>query len=373
MKTALVLSGGGARAAYQVGVLQAVSEILSNPNRNPFPIICGTSAGAINAACIAAYSDFFHEAANGLVGLWSKLRSDSIHYIGYNELAKSSLKLFGAFFHSGIAQGRPLSLLDNTPLFHLLVENIQLERLDRLIKLGHLHALSITTLAYLSGHSINFFQGHESIPEWDRARRIGKRTQLTLQHLMASSALPAIFPAVRIDRDYYGDGAIRQTTPMSAALHLGASKIFVVGVSGNNRGDSPHLGRLHSPSLAQIGGQLLNSAFIDSMEEDIEILERFNTLLNKIDKSEQQAANMRPVDVLYITPSIAFDEVAANYVSSLPRSMRAFLKTIGATRSGGGSSMASYLLFEPGYCQQLIHHGYEDCMQQAKQVHAFLT
>lgn len=372
MKTALVLSGGGARAAYQVGVLNAVSDLLPPSNQTPFPIICGTSAGAINAASIATRAEDFHAAASHLSNLWSNLHSDMIHYVGYGELLKSSFKLLGAFFHSGISQGRPLSLLDNTPLFHLLVKNVKLENLNPLINQGKLHALSITSLAYSSGHSINFFQGHDSIEPWNRSRRIGQDTNLSLQHLMASSAIPAVFPAVRIDNDYYGDGAIRQTAPMSAALHLGADKIFVVGVGGDTGDSQPSRGKLHSPSLAQISGQLLNSAFIDAMEEDIDMLERFNDFIRKLSKEQYELLGVRPVEVLHISPSIAFDEIAADHVQNLPRPMRAFLKTIGATRSGGGSSMASYLLFESGYCQELMQHGYQDCMQQKDKVIEFL-
>jgi len=371
LKTALVLSGGGARAAYQVGVLNAVADILPHSSQNPFPIICGTSAGAINAASLATRADNFHHAINHLCNLWANLHSEMIHFVGYNELFKSSLKLLGAFFHSGISQGRPLSLLDNTPLFHLLVKNVKLENLDRLIQEEKLHALNITALAYMSGQSINFFQGHDSIEPWDRARRIGHSTQLSLQHLMASSAIPAIFPAVRIDNDYYGDGAIRQTAPMSAALHLGADKIFVVGVR-SEESTTPARGKLHSPSLAQVGGQLLNSAFIDSMEEDIEMLERFNAFIRKLSKEQCDLLGVRPVEVMHISPSIAFDEIAADHVQNLPRSMRAFLKTIGATRSGGGSSVASYLLFESGYCQELMDHGYKDCIKQQDEIREFL-
>jgi NTE family protein len=371
MKIALVLSGGGARAAYQVGVLKAVAEVLPQTASNPFTIICGTSSGAINAASLASGADNFHQSVHNLAGIWQRIAPHKIHYVGYNQLIKSSLKLLGAFFHSGIARGRPLSLLDNTPLFHFLVENIRLEKLDNLIDSGHLHALNITALAYRTGESINFFQGHPSIESWDSARRIGKQANISIQHLMASSALPAIFPAVRIEQEYYGDGAIRQTAPMSSALHLGADKIFVIGVNG--RGPTNTSQKFHSPSLAQIGGQLLNSAFLDAMEEDILMLERFNDFLEHLPPEAGQKMGAKPVDVLHITPSIAFDEVAANHVKNLPPSMRTFLKTIGATRSGGGSSLASYLLFDASYCNDLIQHGYDDCMLRIDEIRTFIS
>ena len=373
-KTALVLSGGGARAAYQVGVLKAIAEIIPDNGKNPFPIICGTSAGAINAACIATRADEFHQSVEALANIWSNLHPDMVHYVGYSELIKSVMKLLSAFFNSGYAPGRPLSLLDNTPLFHLLVKYVNFQRLDSLIDDGHIHALCITALGYASGQSINFYQGHPDIEVWQRARRIGVPTVLNHQHLMASSALPALFPAVRIHREYFGDGALRQTAPMSAALHLGADKLFVIGVSNNRSGmvHAPRLKVTHSPSLAQIGGHLLNSAFIDAMEEDIETLERFNTFLSRLDKEQQEKLHMRPVEVLTIKPTVRFDALAADHMKDLPKSMRTLLKTIGATRSGGGASLGSYLLFEASFCNALMDYGYNDCKKMESEVRRFL-
>ncbi|HSC75491.1 MAG TPA: patatin-like phospholipase family protein [Pseudomonadales bacterium] len=376
LKTALVLSGGGARAAYQVGVMKAIAELLSPGCGNPFPVICGTSAGAINAATIACRADCFSLGVAGLEQLWGTLRSEHVHRVGYSELLGSTLKLLLSFFRSGTTFGRPLSLFDNMPLYHLLMENIQLQYLPKLIENRHLHALCITALGYQSGQSISFFQGHASIEPWKRSHRIGVLTELTHKHLMASSALPALFPAVKINREYFGDGAMRQTSPMSAALHLGAEKLLVIGVSGRrNLGNLPvqRANTVHSPSLAQIFAQLLNSAFVDSMEEDIDMMQRFNHFIGEISKEKQQQLRVRPVDVLVISPSVHFDEVATRHIGSLPKAMRVFLKTIGATRPSGGASIASYLLFEASYCQELMRNGYADCMAQADKVKEFLS
>ena len=374
-KTALVLSGGGARAAYQVGVMKAIAELLETGCANPFPIICGTSAGAINAATLATNADFFTRGVEQLEYIWGNLQSEKVHRVGYSQLMGSTLKLLTSFFRSGITYGRPLSLLDNTPLYHLLLENINLQYLPKLIEQKHLHALCITALGYQSSQSISFFQGSKEIESWKRSRRIGVQTELTHKHLMASSALPALFPAVKINREYFGDGAMRQTSPMSAALHLGAEKLLVVGVSGRrNLGNIP-IERTHpvySPSLAQIFAQLLNSAFVDSMEEDIDVMQRFNSFAEEMNEEKRQQLRVRPVDVLVISPRVHFDEVAANHIGSLPKSMRMFLKTIGATRPSGGASVASYLLFEASYCQDLMRHGYEDCMAQKDKVREFL-
>jgi len=338
-------------------------------------VICGTSAGAINAAHLGTHADSFHEAVDDLCALWSSLHSETIHYVGFGELLKSTLRLLGTFFNSGYSDGRPLALLDNTPLFHLLSKHINFQNLDYLIETGKMHALCITALGYSSGRSMNFYQGHPDIKEWRRARRIGVPTILNHQHLMASSALPAIFPAVRIHREYFGDGALRQTAPMSSALHLGAEKLLVVGVSNNRNAAAPLSTTeriVHTPSLAQVGGHLLNSAFIDALEEDIETLERFNHFLQQLDTQHHEKLGMKPIEVLHIKPSVRFDELAANHVPDLPRSMRTLLKTIGATRKGGGASLASYLLFSPGFLNGLMDYGYHDAMKMEDALRQFL-
>ncbi len=374
-QAALVLSGGGARAAYQVGVMKAIAEILPSNCANPFPIICGTSAGAINAALLAAQADHFTQGVNKLEQIWGNLHAEKVLHVGYGELLASSLKLLLSFFRSGVTFGRPLSLFDNMPLYHLLLENIDLQFLPEMIERGYLRALCITAMGYHGGQSISFFQGHSQISNWQRIHRIGIRTDITHKHLMASSALPALFPAVRLHREYFGDGAMRQSSPISAALHLGAEKVLVIGVSGRrNLGNLPiHRGdKIFSPSIAQIFAQMLNSAFVDSMEEDISMMNRFNVFVNGIDIEKRKEMEVREVDALIISPSIHFDEVAEKHIGSLPKPLRIFLKTIGATRPAGGASIASYLLFEASYCQELIQCGYKDCMAQAEKVKNFL-
>ena len=278
MKPALILSGGGARAAYQVGVLKALAEMLPPNTSNPFPIICGTSAGAINALWLASHPENFAEAVRELEQIWSQLTPNDVFKADGFSIFKGLMHLGCSLFNGGISDTTPLSLFDNTPLKTLLKKNIRFERLNDAIQSGKLDAISITAMGYHSGESVSFFQGHSGLQNWKRSRRSGVACQLNLDHLMASTALPTIFPAVHINREYFGDGAIRQGSPISAAVHLGASKILVIGVSGNR---SPkHWAKRetlnHSPSMAQIMGHLFNSAFIDALENDIEHMERVN-------------------------------------------------------------------------------------------------
>ena len=221
-KTGLILSGGGARAAYQVGVIRAIAELLPHQRRTPFKIICGTSAGAINAAKLACDADRFQDSVRELSDIWLNLSSEQVHSVGFRELLVSTAKLLGSFVHSGVVTGRPLSLLDNAPLERLLRQAIPMHRLERLIQLGILDALSINALGYQTSQNISFFQSRPEQQNWRRAHRLGIRAELDYRHLMASSALPAIFPAVKINREYFGDGALRQTAPLSAASPSGS-------------------------------------------------------------------------------------------------------------------------------------------------------
>jgi NTE family protein len=293
MKTALILSGGGARAAYQVGVLQALAEILPDDCDNPFPIICGTSAGAINALALAAHQGNFKSAVNALAYMWQNLDIGQVYLHGWGDIFKGLSSVGLSLFNEGMGRKRPLSLLDNGPLWNLLGSKINFENLNHSIDSGRLHAVSISAMGYTSGHSVSFFQGNAELEGWSRYRRSGVATQLRLEHLLASSAIPTIFPAVRINREYFGDGALRQLAPISPALHLGADALFVIGVSGNRKSlkANRRVPHRHSPSMGQIIGHLFNSAFVDALEGDLEHMQRMNDLLDLIpEEAREQAA-----------------------------------------------------------------------------------
>lgn len=375
--TALILSGGGARAAYQVGVLQAIADILPEGADNPFPVICGTSAGAINAVALAAHPGNFREAVHDLGDIWQALSIGQVYRHGWADIVRGLSRIGFSLFNEGVGRHRPLSLLDNTPLWELLAEKIPFGNIAHNIETRKLRAVSVTAMGYTSGQSVSFFQGQPDLLAWRRFRRAGVPTDIRLEHLLASSAIPTIFPTVRIHREYFGDGALRQLAPMSPALHLGADALFVIGVSGNR--NPKHWGKRvpvkHSPSMAQIIGHLLNSAFIDALENDIEHLERLNSLLTLIpeDVRAEQGIDLRPVRNMVVSPSKAVDTIAGRKVRYLPKSVRFFLRAIGATAKGGGATAASYLLFANPFIAELIELGYQDTMWESEQIKQFFT
>lgn len=373
---ALILSGGGARAAYQVGVLQALGDIRPDL-QNPFPIVCGTSAGAINAVAMAAHTGEFYQAVARLACTWRRLETEQVFKTGWLDLMRNLSRVAGSFLHDGVARGRPLALLDNSPLRQLLLDAIPFDNLQKRIDAGDLLAICITAMGYNTGESVAFFQGAEHLRGWRRARRVGTPAKITVDHLLASSAIPTIFPAVYLSREYFGDGAMRQMAPVSSALHLGADRLFVIGVSSNRnpaRWGKQKMPQRRAPSVAQIIGQMFNSAFIDALEGDLEHLERVNALLALCDSSLcDKTVHLREVDTLVISPSKPLDKIAGRHVRDLPSSLRFFLRKAGATAHGGGAAAASYLLFSHGYCEELMELGYQDAMWERESIERFFA
>ncbi|CAA0119997.1 patatin-like phospholipase family protein [Zhongshania aliphaticivorans] len=373
--TAMVLPGGGARAAYQVGVLKALAEIHGSRPGNPFPILAGTSAGGINAVSMAAGAHHFTGTVEKLEMLWRNLSTDKIYRADFFGVMRNVLRLAISLFNSGSSGGKPVALLDNSPLRALLNEHVKFENIGRNILNGDLDALCLTAMNYTQGVSETFFQGGPQYAGWQRWRRQGLATPIQLQHLMASSAIPTIFPPAKLGRDYYGDGALRQLTPISPVIHLGANRVLVIPANGHKRQYPKLPQEIKSPGFGQIIGHLLNSAFIDSIETDIERLERINELVRLIPDEDHSmmGKELLPIDCLVISPSEDIDRIADEHVNELPRSLRMFLRRTGSTgNSGGGVSIASYLLFTPEYCGKLIDLGYRDGMAQREQLETFL-
>ena len=364
--TGLILSGGGARAAYQVGVLAAIAELLPPGAANPFPVIVGTSAGAINAVSLASGAMDFTAAVQRLTAFWQGFRSHLVLRSDWPGVIHQASRFL---IHSllGLGAPVPVALLNSAPLRDLLNDKLHLHGIDEAIRNKHLHAVAVTAFGYESGQAVTFYQGGGKIDAWLRHRRIGVPTQLTVEHLLASSAIPLLFAPVKLDQEFFGDGAVRQPAPISPALHLGANRVLVVGVSGNPRGNEPSTQRTYTgqqPTLAQIAGHMLNSTFIDSLEGDIELLERLNQF-------SHAAPELAAVEVLVIAPSQPIDEIAARHRQELPAALRLFLRGPGATKTSG-AGVLSYLLFEAGYCSELIELGRKDALAKREDLSKFL-
>lgn len=371
-RTGLILSGGGARAAYQVGVLMAIAEISPRDIKCPFDIICGTSAGAINATALASQAVHFRTGVRGLERIWGNLTAENVYRTDWSSFAGLVFRWLLASMRRGESH-LAYSLLDSAPLGQLIDQVINFKKIQRQLDAGHLYALSITAAGYSSGESVSFYQSAADIPAWRRARRIGVPTQIGREHLLASSALPILFPAQKINREYFGDGAIRQLAPLSPALHLGARKILVVGVSGIAAGGPRRIPGDVYPSPAQIIGHVMNSAFVDSFEADVERLERINRTVRMVpdDVRRSNQMELREVELLKIWPSQPLDEIAARHAQELPRNIRALLSGSGALKRGGGTAV-SYLLFEQGFCRELMALGYTDAISRREEISSFL-
>ena len=371
-KIGLILSGGGARAAYQVGVLKAINKILPKTSGNPYDIIAGTSAGAINGVALASYAEHHHIGIRHLERIWTNFKPNLIYRTDFKGVVKTLSRLTRTTLIGRKYKHDRVSLLDNTPLRGLLSEVIKFDNIQKAIDSGALHAMCVTGSGLDSGESVSFFQGHYSIVNWQRHRRIGYRSRIGIDHLMASSAIPMIFPSVKINQEYYADGAVRQLAPISPALHLGAEKILVIGVSGEAHKRKEKVEATAYPTPASVMGHMLNAAFLDSMETDVERLQRINRTVDKIpeDVRKKHGMELKPIELLEINPSSSMDEIAGRHVDELPRVIRLALGGSGNT-SRNGSGILSYLLFSSGFCKDLIALGYKDGMARRDEIERF--
>lgn len=370
-KAALVLTGGGARAAYQVGVLMAIRDLRGRQKAHPFPILCGTSAGGINAIALAVFSADFNAAVRKLAWIWRNFHVHQVYRSDPLALLSTGARWGAALSLGWAVRQTPRSLLDNAPLGGLLSRVLDFGAIERLIEAGVLHAVSVSASGYSSGESLAFFQAARGVETWQRAQRIGVRARIGVEHLLATSAIPFVFPAVKINREYFGDGSMRQLAPISPAIHLGADRILVIG-----SGRLAEEGRQRSeayPSPAQIAGHAMSSIFLDSLAVDLERLARINQTLGAFSAEQRAAAGLalRPIETLVISPSQRLDAIAGRHRNDLPLALRTVLRGVGAMRREG-STLLSYLLFEPGFTRALMDLGHRDTMARRDEVAAFL-
>lgn len=373
---ALILSGGGARGAYQAGVINAIGDIASKYQINePFQIYTGISAGAINASFMAAGCHEFSLTSHKLSELWSKLSSDQVFKTDAVSLGKIGLQWVGGLSFGGIGSpsSQAKSLLDTAPLHDLIRNNMDFGRIQKNIDSGHLKALALTALDYRSSEAITFVQGDEKCPSWKRSRRHSEATSIKSEHIMASSAIPILFPPVQIGDRYFGDGCVRNFVPLSPALHLQAEQVLVIGVRQNNpkKYEERIVEHSQTPSLARMINVLLNSVLLDGVDVDIERLERINEFIKKVPPDHRTGANFKTVESLFIYPTQDIGQVAVEMSSRLPRVIRYLLKGLGPLEEA--SETISYLLFEPPFLQRLIEMGYKDGMARKHEILKFLT
>lgn len=372
LTTGVILPGGGARAAYQAGVLAGIAEWFGPAAPVPFPVIVGTSAGAMNAAYLAANMAQFVPAAEELVKLWSQLKVKQVYHPEYRKVFGVLLHWAWSLLSGGLGESNPRSLLDNTPLRRLLADNIEFDRIAGHIDDGILRGLAVTVAGYASERSLSYFQAAPGVQSWWRQRREGRPTRIELDHVMASLGLPIVFPAVNIGGEWCGDGSTRQFAPLSPAIHLGAERILVIDTQypapQRTRSDPRY------PSLSRVMGYLFDTIFSDSLHADLERLERINRTLDYVRGQtgrEPTGMGLSEIETLVIAPSQRPVEIAARYVTSLPKAMRWLLRSLGGEVEGG-YQLLSYMLFESTYCREMIELGRRDAQSRRQEISRFL-
>ena len=369
---AIVLTGGGARAAYQIGFLRCLARHMPQAR---VPIITGISAGAINAAFLAAYSGEMSKAVDELSALWLNLTPERVFKVGAWHLTRNLLRWAVRLVSGGlIATPKSHSLVDTSPLAELLRRELRsadghIKGIERNLKEGNLRAIALSTLDYSTGQTVTWVQGCE-IKEWERPNRIGVNTRLTVDHIMASAALPLLFPAIRLGDSWFGDGGIRMSTPLAPAIHLGADRILALSTRYPRSGsEAARPVTLAYPPPAQIAGTLLNAIFLDSIDQDGLRLDRLNRLIDKLPPEERNG--LRRVELLVLRPSQDLGRLAANYEPRLPKTFRYLTRGLG-TRETESPDVLSMLMFQHDYLSELVEIGDRDAEDQIGEIGKFL-
>ncbi len=374
----LVLTGGGARSAYQVGAVQAIAH-LAGPGPMPFRVLAGISAGAINAVALGSGADDFQNTAERLAKSWSSLTPGRVYKTGAFGLARIGtrwildLSAGGVIGRSGINY-----LLDSSPLREFLEREIPMGRMRRHLKSGLLRGVAVSATNYQTHLGVSFFEGAPDIAPWTRSSRMGVRARILLEHVMASASIPVFFPPIRIGGNYYGDGCVRMPYPMSPAIHLGADRILAISVRylrppGDVRAPEPNGRRADWMPVSEIAGVLLNAVFLDSIDSDFERMERINRTLAAVPRERlgRLGLDVRPISALVLRPSQDLSLMAADEYGRFPGMLRYLLKNIGATGTTG-EDLLSYLAFEPVYIKRAMELGFADTMARRDEIEAFL-
>jgi NTE family protein len=369
----LVLTGGGARSAYQIGVLRALAELMPR-TRNPFQVIVGTSAGAVAAAVLASEAHHWRRAVAGLEAVWANFRVDQVFRVDPLRMIRAGMQWAAALLTGGLLISPPRSVLDNTPLRRLLTETIDWSGIRTSISRGHVQAVGLCATSYATGQSVAFYDAVDTIADWARAQRCGRRTGLTLEHLIASLSIPLLFPPTQLSIEHFGDGAMRQLAPLSPAIHLGADRLLVLGVrarrdAGVAIDEMPTPAPTPGPTPGQIFGYMLDTLFTDQIYGDLEQIQRINQLVRA---APAAAKGLRSVETLMLAPSVDPREIAARHLPKMPVGLRGLLRVIGA-RDPAGSQLASYLMFDSNYTRDLIELGYRDAMEARTPLLAFMS
>lgn len=376
---ALTLSGGGARSAYQVGVLRALGEILPQ-EQIPFPILCGTSAGSVNVAYLAARAGSWQTATTELSKIWGNLRLDDIYETNGLAISKIATAWISRTLLGGLGatSGAANYLLDTKPLEKLIRREIDFSAIETHLHKGRLEAISVSTVEYFAQSTVSFYASHTRVLDWSHSGRRSQRCALDRRHVLASAAIPVFFPPVKIDKTFYGDGCLRQTSPLSPAIHLGASRILSVGIRPfrGEEGSELALSKRRPPSLAEILGEMLNALFLDSIETDIERAERINSALADLSKHKGFAFSrpLRPVPILHLAPSQSLTELMPEVIDRFPALLAYCIKGLGVSESKlQGKELLSYLAFLPECTQPLMELGYTDTLKRKHDITAFMA